>query len=87
LKPIACEEIDVASGWLTDSDLKAPKHQPAAHAEYSGDKGLAFWHFDEEMARAIHDYHKGRFSEPDPAIEEDKHPAPGDDRTVKTKEN
>ncbi len=81
-KPIVCDEIDVESGWLTDSDLKDPEHQPAAHADYSGDKGLAFWHFDEEMARAIRDYHKSKFTEPDPAIEEDKHPAPGDDRTV-----
>jgi len=85
-KPIACERIDVESGWLTDSDLKDPEHQPAAHADYSGDKGLAFWHFDKEMARAIRNYHKGKFTEPDPAIEEDKHPAPGDDRTVKAKQ-
>jgi len=84
-KPIVCREITVDSGWLTDSNLKSPKHEPAAHDDYPGDKGLAFWHFDDEMARAIRDYHKGKFTEPDPAIEEDKHPAPGDDRTVKTK--
>ncbi len=83
--PLKCKKIDVASGWLTDSDLKNPKHQPATHSQYSGDKGLAFWHFDAELARAIRNYHQDKFKEPDPAIEEDKHPAPGDDRTVKTK--
>jgi len=84
-KPITCQEIKVESGWLTDSDLKAPKHEPAPHDEYTGDKGLAFWHFDEEMALAVRNYHKGKFTESDPAIEEDKHPAPGDDRTVEAK--
>jgi len=84
-KPIACRQIKVVSGWLTDSDLKDPKHKPATCDEYAGDKGLAFWHFDEEMARTVRNYHKGKFTEPDPAIEEDKHPAPGDDRTVKPK--
>lgn len=82
-KPVACRKIDVASGWLTDGDLKKPKHQPAAYDQYTGDRGLAFWHFDEEMARAVRKYHQGKFTEPDPAVEEDKHPAPGDDRTVK----
>ncbi len=81
--PIKCPAIDVASGWLTDSNVKDPRHEPAAHDEYPGDKGLAFWHFDEEMARVVRNYHKDKFTEPDPAIEEDKRPAPGDDRTVK----
>lgn len=81
--PIACRKIAVADGWLTDSDLKDPKYQPASYSEYRGDKGLAFWHFDEQMALAVRGYHKGKFKESDPAIREDKYPAPGDDRTVK----
>jgi hypothetical protein len=80
--PIKCRELDVAKGWLTDSDLKGPKFQAAAYGEYQGDRGLAFWHFDEEMARAVRGSHQGKFKEPDPAIPEDKHPAPGDDRTT-----
>ena len=32
-------------------------------------------------------YHQGKFTERDPAPEEDKYPAPGDDRTVRNKEN
>lgn len=83
--PVKCRKIDVESGWVTDSDLKAPEHDPAAYDRYPGDKGLAFWHFDEEMARSVRDYHRGKFTEPDPAMEEDKHPAPGDDSTVKRK--
>jgi hypothetical protein len=81
--PVPCRKIDPASGWLTDSDLKAPQHELAACDAYAGDKCLAFWHFDEEMAKAVADYHRGAFSKPDPAIEPDKHPAPGDDSTVK----
>lgn len=80
--PVSCRRIDPASGWLTDSDLKTPRHEPSSHAAYPGDKGLAFWHFDEEMAKAVADYHRGAFREPDPAVARDKHPAPGDDRTV-----
>lgn len=86
-KPIKCQMIGVKSGWLTDSDLKDPKHDSAAHAQYTGDTGLAFWHFDEEMARAVRSYHQGKFKEPDPALKEDKYPAPGDDHTLENKEN
>ncbi len=81
--PVQCRKIDPAAGWLTDSDLKAPQHEPAAYDAYAGDRGLAFWHFDEEMAKAVAAYHRDAFREPDPTNEEDKHPAPGDDSTVK----
>jgi hypothetical protein len=37
--------------------VKYPRYEPAAFADYEGDKLEAFWHFDEEMARAVRQYH------------------------------
>jgi hypothetical protein len=51
-------EIKAESGWLTDRDVKHPKHEAAAYADYKGDKSQAFWHFDKEMALAVNQYHK-----------------------------
>ena len=58
-------------------DLKHPRHEPSSFDTYAGDRGLAFWHFDEEMARAVRRHHRGKFTQPDPAIGEDKHPVAG----------
>ena len=45
--------LPLESGWLTDCTLLAPPAHPAApYAQYSGDRSLAFWHLDEELARA-----------------------------------
>ena len=65
-KPAACEAVKAEQGWLTDADLDHPTHAPAAFGDYAGDRDHAFWHFDEEMARAVAAYHKGRFLLPDP---------------------
>jgi len=63
--PATCVPIAASAGWLTDADLDHPKHEPAPYEKYSGDKNNAFWHFDEEMARAVFEYHRGQFLLPD----------------------
>lgn len=55
--PARCVEIKAEDGWLTHRDVKHPKYPPAAWADYPGDKLEAFWHLDEEMARAVCQYH------------------------------
>lgn len=52
--------------WLTDADPDHPTHQPAPYNRFKGDKSNVFWHFDEEMARAVFEYHEDRFILPDP---------------------
>lgn len=65
-KPVKCIPLTAKDGWLTDADLDHPKHDPAPFDRYTGDKTEAFWHFDEEMARAVFDYHADRFILADP---------------------
>jgi hypothetical protein len=56
--PIRCREVDAQSGWLTDGAI-VPAGACAPYAEYKGDRAAAFWHFDEEMARAAMAIHAG----------------------------
>jgi hypothetical protein len=56
--PAKCAVIKAEDGWLTDRDVKYPKHEAAPYNEYKGDKGQAFWHLDKEMALAVNQYHK-----------------------------
>ncbi|MFP4104586.1 MAG: hypothetical protein ACLFVU_00720 [Phycisphaerae bacterium] len=72
-KPAKCRTIKAEDGWLTDADLDHPEHNPAPYDKYTGDKTEAFWHFDGEMAKAVREYHKGRFLLPDPTKQ---HPVP-----------
>ncbi len=65
-RPAVCAPLPVNQGWLTDADLDHPQFEPAPYHAYKGDKNNAFWHFDEEMARAVYDFHKGKFILPDP---------------------
>jgi len=65
-KPAVCLPLPVNKGWLTDADLDHPRFEPAPYDAYKGDKENAFWHFDEEMARAVYEFHKGKFLLPDP---------------------
>lgn len=58
--PVHCKEIDVASGWLTDASIKDPEYDPAPYDKYKGPKDKAFWHFDEEAAKATVKLHKSR---------------------------
>lgn len=40
-------------GWLTDHTLTTPPNfKTAAYKDYKGDPSMAFWHLDEELARA-----------------------------------
>jgi len=64
--PAVCRKIPAGQGWLTDASLDHPQHEPAPYAAFTGDKNHAFWHFDEEHARAVYEYHTGRFLLPDP---------------------
>lgn len=51
--------LKVSDGWLTDTQFMTPSiHKPAPYATYQGDKSLAFWNFDEEMALAIEQFGK-----------------------------
>jgi hypothetical protein len=65
-KPAVCEPLPANKGWLTDADLDHPQYPPAPYDAYKGDKNNAFWNLDEEMARAVYEYHKDRFILPDP---------------------
>jgi hypothetical protein len=78
--PAVCQSLPVEKGWLSDADLDHPTHEPAAFAAYKGDKDNTFWHFDEEMARAVVQYHNGNFLLPDPTK---KSPVPADWPPVK----
>ncbi|MEI7834252.1 MAG: hypothetical protein WCJ56_13770 [bacterium] len=50
--PVKCLTVKAEDGWLLDPDYKAPKNAGAAYNEYKGDKGLAMWFYDKEMADA-----------------------------------
>jgi pimeloyl-ACP methyl ester carboxylesterase len=64
--PVKCSPVAAADDWLSDADIKDPKHKAAAHADYDGDKRLTFWHADQAMAEAIDKYHAGKWDQPDP---------------------
>lgn len=47
------KDLPLLSGWLTDHTLMSPVRYPtASYADYTGDPTIAFWHLDEELARA-----------------------------------
>jgi hypothetical protein len=51
------KDIDLHKGWLSDCTLlQQPRYPAAPYDEYSGDPSMAFWHFDEEMAKATEAY-------------------------------
>jgi hypothetical protein len=75
-KPQTLMTIDHKRGWL--SDLKGIKvsedSRCARYAEYTGDRGQAAWHLDQEMAEANIAYHKDGFGKQDQFIKwEDPH--------------
>ncbi len=57
-EPVQCKPIEPASGWLTSFDVAQPG-EPAAYADFAGEKAQAAWHFDREMAEAVAAYHAG----------------------------
>lgn len=57
-EPVRCLAVKVENGWLSDADLKEPKHPPAPFGGYTGDKSKAFWHYDRETAEAAVRHHR-----------------------------
>lgn len=57
-------DIPQEEGWLTDVNFfGSPRHATAAFKNYDGDPSMAFWHMDEELARANDNFgaqHKGK---------------------------
>jgi outer membrane protein assembly factor BamB len=62
--PAKCIPIKNEDGWLTDGEVKYTKFEPASVADYKGDKGKTLWHFDRELAMAVHNFHRKAFGEP-----------------------
>jgi pimeloyl-ACP methyl ester carboxylesterase len=55
--PAALKTLPMDSGWLTDITMLTPsRYPPAAYSQFQGDPSLAFWHMDEELARAIENF-------------------------------
>lgn len=65
----ACQVIRLEEGWLSDANIKAPRHKPAPYKEYGGDKINAFWHLDGELAEAASRIHQ-QLRHPDPSLDE-----------------
>ncbi|MFP3937441.1 MAG: hypothetical protein ACLFVW_03795 [Phycisphaerae bacterium] len=68
---VQCKRVSAEDGWLMDPDIKDPEHAPAPYEEYPGDKTLAFWVVDKDLAEALWEYHKsGEWKDPDPTADE-----------------
>lgn len=51
---VILKTIDESNGWLTDiRPLSKDRFRPTAVNAFKGDPSLAFWHIDEEMAKAV----------------------------------
>jgi hypothetical protein len=57
-----CRQVDPAEGALASGALENPDVLPAQHAQYKGESGGAFWHFDLELARASEAIQKDLFA-------------------------
>jgi hypothetical protein len=66
-QPVSLKEIDVNQGWLTDLTIDKAG-ESAAYGDYRGDKTMAAWHVDREMAEATVAYHAGGFGKKDQFI-------------------
>ena len=52
--PVALNTLDETKGWLTDIHIMDNnRFRPIAYKDFKGDNTLAFWHIDEEMAKAM----------------------------------
>ncbi len=68
-RPVPVKKIDYEQGWLTDLAIESDDARaPAAFDDYTGDKRIAAWHFDEELARATAAYHDEGFEKKDQFI-------------------
>lgn len=59
---VRCLPIRLESGWLTDADIKRPKHAPAPYRKYDGDRSRAFWHLNRALAEAAAAFHDRKFT-------------------------
>lgn len=80
-REVHCLPLVAKDGYLYDADIKNPRHEPAPYDQYTGDRRLAFWAPDANMAEAIWEYHnQGTWEHPDPtagdAIAERFYPPP-----------
>ena len=51
---VALKYLDEKEGWYTDIKiLNDDRFRPTSAKSFKGDPSLAFWHFDEEMAKAV----------------------------------
>lgn len=66
---VHCMPVKAEQGWLLDADIKAPKNEPAAYAEYKGEKRYAFWYPDRAMAMKVWEYNQKGWSDPDPTAD------------------
>jgi len=56
--PAKCVPLKVEDGWLSDPNVRLPRHRSAEWSKYGGDKTNAFWHLDRQMAQAVEKYHR-----------------------------
>ncbi len=74
-------DIPQEEGWLTDVNFFGkPVHATAPFTQYTGDPSMAFWHLDEELARANDAFgakHKGKAFQQFTFFDGDKPLAPG----------
>jgi len=64
-----CRPAKASDGWLLDADIKAPKFEPAAYADFKGNKTLALWYPDKAMALRVWEYNQQGWKDPDPTAE------------------
>lgn len=80
-EPPTLRDIPQEQGWLTDVNFFGQAcHATAAFKDYTGDPSMAFWHLDEELARANDAFgaqHKGRKFQQITFLDGDKPLAPG----------
>jgi len=60
--PISLTPVVESMGWLSDSSFYASDIEVAPFQTYSGNKELAFWHFDQELANLWKTLHQGQFA-------------------------
>jgi hypothetical protein len=59
-EPAELIKLDPQKGWLAERWQENRRNRPkaAAYGLYNGDKHVAFWYFDKEMANATENYYK-----------------------------
>jgi hypothetical protein len=66
---VKCLPVKAEQGWLLDADIKASKFEPAACAEYKGNKRYALWYPDKAMAMKVWEYNQKGWPDPDPTAD------------------